>query len=184
MPRRKKSEADNQKVVVPGSIRTTRLSAIARAHALALAAGRWADAAEYEDGWGASRCAWLAKRAALVAQKELKQARKNILLDEPTLEIVQNHVTCAQEQAEQAVLLAKQAPRTPLQPYVVDQLREAEHQAVFAWLSYSNNGQPEADLEIADLRAAYERTRQQHRIAAWLYRCLSQIETMTKAVPA
>lgn len=124
MPRRKSEEATQKSV--PASIGTTRLSAIARAHAMALAAGRWADAAEYEDGWGASRCAWLAQRVALVAQKELKQARKNVLLDEPTLEVIQRHVTCAQEQAGQAGVLAEQAPRTSLQPCVVAQLRKAE----------------------------------------------------------
>ena len=134
---------------------------------MAEAASRCADLAEYADAWGAKRFARLANWAADVAQHVLGQTRRTAL-DEATIEVVRTFVATAQEEAKQAELLARQAPRVPLQPGVVDCLREAHRSAFFAWLSYSDNGQPEARVEIAHLRVAYELTRRQYQIAAWL----------------
>lgn len=134
---------------------------------MAEAASRCADLAEYSDAWGANRFARLANWAAVLAQHVLGQTRRTAL-DEVTIEVVRTFVATAQEEAKQAELLARQAPHVPLQPGVVDCLCEAQRSAFFAWLPYSENGQPEARVEIAHLRAAYELMRRQYQLASWL----------------
>lgn len=174
--RGKKNQTTGSTAVLPGT-RVDRLRVTAQAQAMAEAASRWTDLAEYADAWGARRFAWLANRAAAVAQSVLEQARR-ATLDEATIEVVRTFVATAQEEANQAALFAQQAPRVPLQPCVVDCLREAQRSALFAWLFYSDNGQLEARVEIANLRAAYEVTRRQYQLAAWLYARVAKIRAL------
>lgn len=171
-------------------VRVDRLRVTAQAQAMAEAASRWADQAEYADAWSARRSARLAHRAADVAQKILEQARR-AALDEATIEVVRTFVTSAQEEANQAAQIAQQAPRVQLQPCVVDCLREAQRASFFAWLFYSDNGQMEARVEIAHLRAAYEAARRQYQLAAWLCARITQARALqavqvevVEAIPA
>jgi hypothetical protein len=144
------------------------LGAIARVRAMARAAQVWADLCEYADAWDAARYVWNARAAASAARTELAKAQ-NLGL---SLEIVETFVAEAQEHAQEAVLLAADALRAPLDGSIIERLRSVQLQAWSAWLSCCDNHQPEASLEAEHLRAVFEHARRQQRAAAWLHKRL------------
>lgn len=152
-------------------MRIEKIRAIARACSMMQAAYRWADAAAQAHAWDASRFAWLAKRAAGVACHEAEQAQK-VHVDQAALEVMQRCAALAQEHAQRAARLSKQAPCGPIEPSLLAHLHRAEMNAWDAYLRYSDNDQPEAELEVADLRAAYDRIHRQRliveRLLQWL----------------
>ena len=157
---------------VPCSRRIEQTRAMARARAVVQAARRWADAAALAHAWDANRYAWLAHRATGVVCHEAEQTQK-AQVDQAVCEVMQRCIALAQEHAQRAKSLSKQVPRVPIGPALLEHLHQAEMNAWDAYLRYSDDGQPEAELEIADLRAAYDRVHRQRLLAEHLFQRLA-----------